>query len=83
MLVGFAAETVEAVANGTRKLEEKGCDLIVVNDVSKPGVGFGYETNAVTILDRAGGRRDVELSAKSAVADAVLDAALACRQQAT
>jgi len=77
VLVGFAAETVDAVANGARKLEDKGCDLIVVNDVSRPGVGFGYDTNAVTILDRSGGRRDVALTAKSAVADAVLDAAVA------
>ena len=79
VLVGFAAETDDAVANGLRKLTDKGCDLIVVNDVSKPGVGFGYDTNAVTILDRDGGRREIGLAAKSSVADAVLDAALARR----
>ena len=80
VLVGFAAETVDALVNGLRKLEEKGCDLIVVNDVSQPGVGFGHDTNAVSILDRSGTRQDVALTTKSAVADAVLDAALARRR---
>jgi phosphopantothenoylcysteine decarboxylase/phosphopantothenate--cysteine ligase len=81
VLVGFAAETNDALENGRRKLEDKGCDLVVVNDVAQPGVGFGHETNAVSILDRFGGRRDVSLAAKSVVADAVLDAALSCRSR--
>jgi len=80
VLVGFAAETVDALDNGLRKLEEKGCDLIVVNDVSQPGVGFGHETNAVSILDRSGARQDIALTTKSVVAEAVLDAALARRR---
>ena len=58
----------------TAKLAAKGVDLLVVNDVSAPGVGFGHETNAVTILDAAGGRIDVPLAPKPTIAAAVLDA---------
>lgn len=74
VIVGFAAETTNALENATAKLHSKDLDLIVVNDVSKPGVGFGYDTNAVTILSRVGGRSDVPLASKSEIADAVLDA---------
>ena len=50
VLVGFAAETHDAVERGRRKLERKGVDLLVVNDVSAPGAGFDHDTNAVVIL---------------------------------
>jgi phosphopantothenoylcysteine decarboxylase/phosphopantothenate--cysteine ligase len=73
ILVGFAAETHDVVERGRRKLERKGVDLLVVNDVSAPGAGFDHETNAVSILDARGGRTDVSLTTKAAVADAVLD----------
>ena len=71
--VGFAAETEDAVARGRRKLERKGVDLLVVNDVAAPGVGFDHDTNAVTILDAAGDAIDVPLTSKDEVADAILD----------
>ncbi|HEY5273933.1 MAG TPA: bifunctional phosphopantothenoylcysteine decarboxylase/phosphopantothenate--cysteine ligase CoaBC [Acidimicrobiales bacterium] len=74
VIVGFAAETTDAIENATGKLHSKALDLIVVNDVSQPGVGFGYDTNAVTILFADGGRKDVALAAKSEIADSVLDA---------
>jgi phosphopantothenoylcysteine decarboxylase/phosphopantothenate--cysteine ligase len=74
VLVGFAAETGDAVASASSKLAAKGVDLIVVNDVSAPGVGFGHETNAVTILEAGGGRIDVPLAPKPRIAAAVLDA---------
>lgn len=76
VIVGFAAETDDVLANAEKKLAEKGVDLIVVNDVSAPGVGFGHDTNAVTILDSKGGRASVSLQSKSTIAHAVLDAAL-------
>jgi phosphopantothenoylcysteine decarboxylase/phosphopantothenate--cysteine ligase len=76
VIVGFAAETTNALENAIGKLHSKDLDLIVVNDVSRPGVGFGYDTNAVTIFSKDGGRRDVPLAAKSEIADAVLDACL-------
>jgi phosphopantothenoylcysteine decarboxylase/phosphopantothenate--cysteine ligase len=72
VIVGFAAETEEALSRARRKREAKGVDLMVVNDVSAPGVGFDHDTNAVTIVG-ARQDREVPLTSKSAVADAVLD----------
>ncbi len=78
VLVGFAAETGEAEERAVAKLEAKGVDLMVANDVTAAGVGFDHDTNAVTILGRDGGRRVVELSSKRQVADAVLDSVAGC-----
>jgi phosphopantothenoylcysteine decarboxylase/phosphopantothenate--cysteine ligase len=78
--VGFAAETGDVVAAATDKLVRKGLDLIVANDVSAPGVGFGHDTNAVAILGPSGMRQDVPLSDKRAVARAVLDAVVSHRR---
>lgn len=49
-LVGFAAETGNLLANAREKLARKGCDLIVANDVSKPGIGFDSNHNEVTLV---------------------------------
>ena len=73
VIVGFAAETHDAVARGRRKLERKGVDLLVVNDVSAPNVGFDHDTNAVVILGADGNATDIPLTSKDAVANAVLD----------
>jgi phosphopantothenoylcysteine decarboxylase/phosphopantothenate--cysteine ligase len=79
ILVGFAAETDDLVANARAKLERKRLDLIVANDVSAPGVGFEHDTNQVVILSPAGMEHDGALSDKRAVARAVLDAVVAAR----
>ena len=79
VLVGFAAETHDLVANATAKLHRKRVDLIVANDVSAPGVGFEHDTNAVTIFGADGSRTEVALSDKRAIARSVLDAALRVR----
>jgi phosphopantothenoylcysteine decarboxylase/phosphopantothenate--cysteine ligase len=77
VVVGFAAETGDAsgdvLTHARAKLARKGCDLLVVNDVSG-GAVFGQARNAVTILDAAGGAREVPEDSKEAVADAVWDA---------
>jgi phosphopantothenoylcysteine decarboxylase/phosphopantothenate--cysteine ligase len=73
VIVGFAAETHDAVERGRRKLERKGADLLVVNDVSAPGAGFDHDTNAVVILGADGNATEVPLTSKDAVANAVLD----------
>lgn len=57
VLVGFAAETENVLENARGKLERKGCDLIVANDVSQRGIGFDADDNAVTLV-YAGGRED-------------------------
>jgi phosphopantothenoylcysteine decarboxylase/phosphopantothenate--cysteine ligase len=77
VLVGFAAETRDLRAEATDKLRRKGLDLIVANDVSAPGVGFGHDTNAVVVLDADGGAVEVPLTGKRAVAGAVLDVVIA------
>jgi phosphopantothenoylcysteine decarboxylase/phosphopantothenate--cysteine ligase len=80
VVVGFAAETGDAsgdvLTHARAKLARKGCDLLVVNDVSG-GAVFGHARNAVTILDAAGGTREVPEDSKEAVADAVWDAVAA------
>ena len=77
IIVGFAAETGDAehtvLEYAQRKLAAKGCDLLVVNDVS--GVeGFGSATNTVTILTAKGSQQAFPQMDKAAVADAVWDA---------
>jgi phosphopantothenoylcysteine decarboxylase/phosphopantothenate--cysteine ligase len=72
VIVGFAAETGDATARGRAKLARKGCDLLVVNDVSKPETGFDHETNEVDILDAQGGEQHVALASKRAVAEVIL-----------
>ncbi|MFZ9483374.1 MAG: bifunctional phosphopantothenoylcysteine decarboxylase/phosphopantothenate--cysteine ligase CoaBC [Ilumatobacteraceae bacterium] len=83
VLVGFAAETDDLLANATSKLRRKNLDLIVANDVSAPGVGFQHDTNAVTILAADGSVEHVALSDKSHVAAAVLDTVARIRRAAS
>jgi phosphopantothenoylcysteine decarboxylase/phosphopantothenate--cysteine ligase len=73
VLVGFAAETHDALDRGRRKLSRKGVDLLVVNDVTAPGTGFDHDTNAVVILGADGSAQEIPLTSKDAVANAVLD----------
>ncbi|WP_124727668.1 bifunctional phosphopantothenoylcysteine decarboxylase/phosphopantothenate--cysteine ligase CoaBC [Staphylospora marina] len=54
LLVGFAAETQDLERHARSKLERKGMDLIVANDVTRPGAGFGTDTNIVSVYDRDG-----------------------------
>jgi len=79
LLVGFAAETEDVLANARKKLEAKNLDLIVANDVTAAGAGFGGETNAVVLLRRDGQRRDVPLASKREVAERILDEVIALR----
>ena len=79
VVVGFAAETDDLVANARKKLERKNLDLIVANDVGAPGVGFEHDTNAVVPVRADGVDQDVPLTDKRSVAKAVLDAVVALR----
>ena len=79
LVVGFAAETDDLVANARKKLERKNLDLIVANDVGAPGVGFEHDTNAVVLVRADGVDQDVPLTDKRSVAKAVLDAVVALR----
>lgn len=73
VLIGFAAETEDLIANARKKLIEKNLDLIVVNDVTKPGAGFGLDTNQVKILYPSGEVKDLPLMSKEEVSQHILD----------
>jgi phosphopantothenoylcysteine decarboxylase / phosphopantothenate---cysteine ligase len=79
VLVGFAAEHGEgALANAREKLERKGVDAIVVNDVSTPGIGFDSPENEVTVVTESS-EEHVPRTSKAEVATAILDAVLSRR----
>jgi len=69
-------------AHARAKLESKGIDLLVANDVSQAGIGFEAEDNEVLLLDRWGGTRALPRMAKGAVADAILGHIVALRARA-
>ena len=73
IVVGFAAESEDLVAAARRKLERKGCDLVVANDVSRQGAGFDGDTNAVTLVWPGGEVEELPLQSKAEVAAGLLD----------
>ena len=81
-IVGFAAETDDVRAHAAAKLRAKGVDLLVVNDVSRTGIGFEADDNQVVLLDRWGGALELPKMTKLEVARAILDRALALRATA-
>nr|WP_247739205.1 bifunctional phosphopantothenoylcysteine decarboxylase/phosphopantothenate--cysteine ligase CoaBC [Bacillus sp. 165] len=72
LLVGFAAETEHVAEYAKRKLEAKNLDLIVANNVSVEGAGFGGDTNIVTIYKRNGDELSLPIMSKKDVAQALL-----------
>lgn len=82
LVIGFAAETTNALENARQKLAAKNLDMIVVNDVSREGVGFDSDRNAVAILTRDE-RQTVEVpeTTKWEVAHRVLDQIVRVRQR--
>jgi phosphopantothenoylcysteine decarboxylase/phosphopantothenate--cysteine ligase len=83
VLVGFAAETDDLIANAAAKLRAKRLDLIVANDVSAPQVGFAHDTNAVTLLRPDAEPVEIDLASKRDVARAVIDEIVAIRSRTT
>ncbi len=73
VLAGFAAETEHLVENATDKLIRKNLDLIVANNLTQPGSGFGVDTNEVKIIDREGKIVEVPCMSKSDVAERIWD----------
>ena len=71
-IVGFAAETDAGLDRAREKLERKGADAIVLNDVSRREIGFESAENEVVIVER-GGKHHVPITSKEAIADAILD----------
>jgi phosphopantothenoylcysteine decarboxylase/phosphopantothenate--cysteine ligase len=73
ILVGFAAETQELLHHARQKVQSKNLDLIVVNDVSDPRIGFASDDNLVRILDAAGQVEELPVMSKTALAEHILD----------
>ncbi len=71
--VGFAAESENLLANAQGKLERKGLDLLVANDISATDAGFAVDTNRVTILDTRGGQQALDLTTKTAVSEVIVE----------
>jgi phosphopantothenoylcysteine decarboxylase/phosphopantothenate--cysteine ligase len=80
LLIGFAAETEKLAENALRKLERKKLDAIVVNDVSRPGLGFGSDRNAGEIIT-ATGSTVIEEMTKTEMAHRILDAVVRLRAE--
>ena len=77
-LIGFAAETDHLVDHALEKLDRKNLDMIVANDVTKPGAGFNVDTNIAVLITR-GNRNERPLQSKRALAEDILDAVLRIR----
>lgn len=79
LLIGFAAETQNLVAEGRRKMQTKNADMVVANLVTTEGIGFGADVNEVTLVLRTGEVIEVPRASKRDVADAIFDHALTLR----
>ena len=72
VVVGFAAESQDLIANAQSKLARKGADLFVANDITAPDAGFQADTNRVIILDREGGQETLELASKARISETII-----------
>ncbi len=79
LLIGFAAETDNMVEEARRKMQQKNCDMVVGNVVSKAGIGFESDENEVVLVTRAGETIPVERASKRAIAGRIFDEALRLR----
>ncbi|MBA2454558.1 MAG: bifunctional phosphopantothenoylcysteine decarboxylase/phosphopantothenate--cysteine ligase CoaBC [Chloroflexia bacterium] len=70
--VGFAAESHDLLDNARSKLDRKGLDLIVANDIMSTDAGFETDTNRVVLLDRSGDQQEIDLASKARIAEAVV-----------
>jgi len=77
VVVGFAAESQDMIDNARVKLEEKGLDLIVANDITAADSGFAVDTNRVTLIYSDGAIEELPLMSKTEVAEEVLDRVIA------
>ena len=80
VFVGFAAETNDVLAHAKDKLARKNLDMIVANDVTRPGAGFDVDTNIVTFITKDG-QEALPMMSKAEVAQRILDRALALRRE--
>jgi phosphopantothenoylcysteine decarboxylase/phosphopantothenate--cysteine ligase len=79
LLIGFAAETEDLIAEARRKLESKNCDMVVANLVSQTGIGFDSDENEVVLVTRASDPVTVHRAPKKAIAKRILDETMKLR----
>mgnify|MGYP006198727461 CR=1 FL=1 len=80
LVIGFAAETGDAVTQGKIKLGKKNLDMVVANDITKDGAGFDTDTNIATMITR-NGQTELPLMSKREMADKILDEIINLRKQ--
>lgn len=73
IVVGFCAESENLLENAKEKIQKKGCDFLVANDISRKDIGFSSEDNEVTILDKNGNLKRIEKASKSVIARKILE----------
>lgn len=73
VLAGFCMETQNLIENARKKLASKNLDIIVANDLSKEGAGFKGNTNIVTIIDKYGNQKPLDIMEKEEIAHIILD----------
>ncbi len=73
IVVGFAAESENLVENASGKLQAKGLDLLVANDISAGDAGFAVDTNRVVVLDMDGGLHKIDLTSKAAIGSYIIE----------
>ena len=73
IIVGFCAESENLLENAKEKINKKGCDFLVANDISRKDIGFGSDDNEVVLLDKNGGVERLEKASKSVIARKILE----------
>ncbi len=72
IIVGFCAESENLLENAKEKIQKKGCDFLIANDISRKDIGFSSDYNEVTILDKTGGIKKLERASKNEIAREIL-----------
>lgn len=83
VVVGFAAESENLIANAQDKLARKGLDLIVANDIAAPDAGFAVDTNRVTLLSPDGAAETLDLASKARISERIIERVIELVQQKT
>ncbi len=71
-VIGFCAESENLIENAKEKIQKKGCDYLIANDISRTDIGFSSDYNEVLILDRKGGMKKLEKGSKADIAREIL-----------
>lgn len=74
IVVGFCAESENLIDNAKEKIQKKGCDYLIANDISRKDIGFSSDYNEVVILDKNGGQKRLERASKNEIARKIIEA---------